>query len=153
MLTSNRRTAARAHHGTPTHLLYRASANKFSDLTPEQFKASYLMSDSMSLANMDPDADDMDAEDMDAEAGSNITTSRRALTEVPPTDVDWVAAGKVTPIRDQGACGEFSLLLVPQSQSPSPDFAPHSPPHAHPCTSQQAAAGRLLPRQPLSPCT
>ena len=75
---------------TNPKLTYWASGNKFSHLNYTQFSSQYLMT------SVTPKAS----------SGSNTKTLSTALPAA--TTVNWVTAGKVTPVRDQAACGESS---------------------------------------------
>ena len=75
---------------TNPKLTYWASGNKFSHLNYTQFASQYLMK------SVTPKAS----------SGSKTTTVSTTLPTA--TTVNWVTAGKVTPVRDQAACGESS---------------------------------------------
>ena len=96
----------------------RASANKYFDLTPEQFKATYMISDSKILDKLQANVGDTSNS-----GGSTKPALTGAGVGVGPTDVNWVTAGKVTPIRDQGGCGE-SLGSLNAVSCPSGFLAP-----------------------------
>jgi cathepsin F len=60
--------------------------NKFSDLTPEEFKSTYLMKNKITPVLQHKEASDIIA--------NNI-----------PASIDWRDHGVVTPVKDQGDCG------------------------------------------------
>ncbi len=128
-------------HPSPCSL--RASANKFFDLTPQQFKATYMINDPKILDKLQANAGDAAA----SSSNPPLTSTRVGAT---PTDVNWVTAGKVTPIRDQGGCGESPLPSCAAPELHIPNIAPHPSPLSFP---RQALAGRLLPLQSLNLCT
>jgi len=62
------------------------SVNQFSDMTFDEFKASYLSS-------------------FIPQASNGLEDTMDWQGRVPPNDVDWRAKGAVTPVKDQGQCG------------------------------------------------
>jgi C1A family cysteine protease len=86
-------------HNSDPQQTYTQGVNQFTDLTPEEFKALYL---GLNLQRPSSHSDEVQVED---------------LVEVS-TDIDWVAAGKVNPIQDQGQCGAswaFSAVAAIES--------------------------------------
>ncbi len=140
--TSDCSTALLPH---PSLCSFRASANKFFDLTPQQFKATYVMSDPKILAKLQADVGDAAA----SSSNPPLTSTGVGAT---PTDVNWVTAGKVTPIRDQGSCGESPSSKLRSPRAPTSQTSPLtllpflSFPH-------QAPAGHLQPLRSSNPCT
>ena len=74
------------------------TANKFAHMNYSQFASSYLMKTTNSRS-------------------APVSSKRMTLPNARPSaaSVDWVAAGKVTPIRDQQQCGEGVELGCPLS--------------------------------------
>ncbi|ERM98965.1 hypothetical protein AMTR_s00226p00018920 [Amborella trichopoda] len=66
---------------------YKLSANKFADLTNDEFRVTHMGFKAHACATRAPDAPFMYA---------NVST---------PTSMDWRKKGAVTPIKDQGQCG------------------------------------------------
>ena len=70
--------------------------NRFADVTPEEFASTYLTSTPMVIESVD----------------SSVVDSRRNL-QVTVTVVDWVAAGKVSPVKDMlPGCGVSWIFSV-----------------------------------------
>lgn len=67
---------------------FKFGTNQFSDLSPEEFKSTYLKYSKPVVRNSD------------AYLGQHVWTG-----ETLPDSVDWHDAGAVTPIKDQGQCG------------------------------------------------
>ena len=66
---------------------YQTGITKFSDLTPQEFKRTYLNLnyDAMAMANFNP----------------TVVT----VTNAAPDSWDWRDKGRVSPVKDQGSCG------------------------------------------------
>lgn len=81
----------------------RASGNKFSHLTFEQFSQTYLMSATTAQQGL---------QGVHAAAGSSVNNSLRVGVGAvgAAAEVNWVTAGKVTPVKDQSSCGELGFL-------------------------------------------
>ena len=69
--------------------------NRFADVTPEEFAKTYLTSTPMVIESVD----------------SSVVDNRRNL-QVTVTVVDWVAAGKVSPVKDMKTCGVSWIFSV-----------------------------------------
>ena len=75
----------------------RLTANKFAALSYAQFKSTYLMSTPVESPSV----------------GSvkyvNFSQTQGAMAD-GEISVNWVTAGYSTPVKDQGACGQFYLV-------------------------------------------
>lgn len=85
-----------AHNSNPNAAFFKG-LNKFSDLSFNEFKASYLMPDRP--------ATELAARTADIPAFTPPAPARKLLQTTVPTEFDWRAKGKVPPPRDQGGCG------------------------------------------------
>lgn len=74
---------------------YWASGNEFSDLEPEEFKRKF----------MGLNGENFPGRKLFAEMPDEAT--KRKLLQ---SDIDWRAAGKVPPVRNQGGCGSCWAL-------------------------------------------
>lgn len=73
-----------------TDLTYTVGLNEFADLTNEEFLAKYAGFKS-------------------AGGAKKATHFKYANLTTAPTCVDWRSSGAVTPVKNQGNCGEFKL--------------------------------------------
>lgn len=72
-------------HNADPHKTYTQGINQFTDLTPQEFQALYLT--------------------LIAPHTSQLSQELPSVSETVKESIDWVAAGKVNPVQDQGACG------------------------------------------------
>ena len=72
----------------------RASGNKFSHLSQSEFAEKYLMSTSRTASTAQ------------MTAGTFSTAALPTATAAYAASVNWVTAGKVTAVKNQGGCGE-----------------------------------------------
>lgn len=72
-------------HNADPHKTYTQGINQFADLTPQEFEALYLS--------------------LRAPHTLQLSSELLPESEIVKESIDWVAAGKVNPVQDQGACG------------------------------------------------
>lgn len=68
----------------------------FADMTPEEFKTKVIGNEC---------ADNFEKNKKLKRAKAKLRQGRRMVSEGNPSSVDWVAQGKVTPVKNQGSCG------------------------------------------------
>jgi C1A family cysteine protease len=82
-----------ASHNEATNKTFTMDVNQFTDLTEEEFKSQYVggyLKNKYVFSGIGSTS-----------CSSFVSTGTKSL----PSTVDWVAAGAVTPVKDQGQCG------------------------------------------------
>lgn len=89
----------------------RASGNKFSHLTFDEFSQTYLMSDATAqqgLQRVGATTKGDSGSSSSSSSGIGNSSLRVGAGAVgAAAEVNWVTAGKVTPVKDQSSCGEL----------------------------------------------
>lgn len=96
--------AARKHNSNPKRSFDMDENSKFADMTDEEFKKSYLMTD-----RKDKPKDEDSFKD---KAEKKVKNASSLVEVVAPAYVDWYGLGKVSPVKDQRACGSCTAFAT-----------------------------------------